>query len=94
MNRLMRKAEALWKKVEVPTLFIGIPGVVIVWAYGTFATAVQISDARAEINETKVELRTYVDLRHEEALRVLQEIKEEQRQQRTLQEKILLRLSR
>jgi len=85
MKNLWAKAEKLWKKWEAAVFLIGIPAAFLVWLYANFSTATALNEAKADVTK-------YVDNRHSEVKSDLEDIKAELRAQRSLQEKILLRV--
>lgn len=94
MSRMRHAIRRFWAKIEVPLLLMGAPATLLVWAYSNFATAAQLAEAKAQLIDAKAELHTYVDQKHAEVSGELEDIKSELGKQRSLQEKILLRVSR
>ena len=83
----MARIKNFWMKFEAPILLIGATSSLLIWAYSNFATA-------NEVHETKEELRSYVDSRHNDVQRQLLEIKAMLQEQRELTSRILLKVSR
>lgn len=92
-KKFVAKAKRLWEILEVPLLLGALPGTLLVWAYSNFATAGQLAEAKAQMIDAKAELHSYVDQKHAEVSGTLEDIKAELARQRSLQERILLRVS-
>lgn len=90
MSRIVKlalKAGKFWTRFEPIILLVGATASFIIWAYSNFASA-------SEVQSAKVELRAYVDIRHDEVKEQLRDIKSMLQEQRELSSRILLRIGR